>query len=493
MQGALRLRVLQYKDHALTLGAQGLIYAQGLILTPLLIRSVGPDGYGRYLLVYYVMTFLLSVMSMLIGYTAKRRLPSTGEHAARWKLYMPQLVIHLGGLALASSGIALLLAAFGIPDRFGMAPEVLVSATAGVLALGVFGQAVDYYRFTGRVSVFNGASAIQAYGFVIALLLVGRAGIKLEVSAVLGIQAAAVAATSVLLAVAALAELQPGPINIRRSELASDLRVGLPLVASLVASTILSVGDRYLIAGLISVTAVAHYGPAYALGSMILFIPNAVGVFLPARLASATDHGDADAVRRELGRAIGLYVTIALPFAVGATLLSDQLLAVYISKDAAQAARGVMPIVACGAGFYGVALILWNQLYVGGKTGVMLASTFAAGAVNIVMNIVLLSTYRSIFAAAAATFAGYAVAFLVTIRVVGIDWLDVRVRRTIVRSMAGTCSMAASVLLLYPQIASAQELGIAVATAVVVYGAASGAAGYALTRLPLYARSGKVA
>ncbi len=186
--------------------------------------------------------------------------------------------------------------------------------------------------------------------------------------------------------------------------------------------SILGGGDRYVIASLMSVTAIGYYSPAYALGSLIVFFPKVSGVVLPPLLSKAVDNERKEEAQVMVNYTIKGFLLIAIPFVIGSYIMSKQLLILFANAEVAKNAYLVTPIVAFGTLFYGMNIIFSNVLFVQMKTAVMFKASVIAAIVNLTLNFVLLYFFRNIIIAALTTLLSYFIVFVFIHRVVSTDW-----------------------------------------------------------------------
>lgn len=79
------------KDNIIVLIGQMLVYAQGIILMPIIIKSAGATVYGGYILITMIVSFLFGISSLGVGFKCRRYLPSAMDIESRRKLFYPQL------------------------------------------------------------------------------------------------------------------------------------------------------------------------------------------------------------------------------------------------------------------------------------------------------------------------------------------------------------------------------------------------------------------
>ena len=229
-----------------------------------------------------------------------------------------------------------------------------------------------------------------------------------------------------------------------RPSFVTDLRLGVPLVLTNMVDFVLAASDRYLIALYLSVTDVGYYVPGYVLGSVIIFLPKAIGTAFPQLLSRAIDRGDEAEGQTMLNYTVKIFLLLAIPFVFGCAVLGQPILALLANEQVAARARLVAPIVALGTLFYGLSQLLANALFVKLNTRAMFQVNLVAGLSNLAANVVLLYFFRSILVAALTTLAAYVMAFAWGYVVVGREWhIDYSVG-AVVKSIAASIAMTAA-------------------------------------------------
>lgn len=395
-----------------TLAAHMLVFAQGLVLTPIVIKVVGTESYGGYVLITTYLGVVVGVSSLGVGISAKRWLPSSEERARRAELFFPQftfqisMVLVLAALSMAAYELGRRTGGFSLPGF----SVWLIPAYLGTYVL--WGQPTDYFRYTHRTGIYNVATVIPCYLFILlALLIYYFVGILNPGSLIFSMTVA-----FLLVALPEWWKLY-GEIGIRfrlqkLSEIGAEIRLGFPIVLSYIVDMILAGGDRYIIAAMMSVRDVGKYAPAYALGSLVIVLPKVFGVVLPQYLSHCVDTGDVAGAKRILSGAVRVFLLVSIPFVVGSLVLGKAVLRLYANEEVAEAAWLVIPLVAIGSVFYGMVLITGNLLFVRLNTGSMFRINAAASVLNVVLNVVLLRLFPNVVMAALATLLSYLISYI---------------------------------------------------------------------------------
>jgi O-antigen/teichoic acid export membrane protein len=441
------------RDNAVVIGGHVLVYLKGIVLMPIIIKSVGVTTYGGFVLLTSILGIAFGLSSLGTGVTAKRFLPSAADMTARRELFYPQLSFNVVTVAVISLVFVLL----GPPlSTYVFKHEISFAAWVPPLylfSLFAYSQGVDYFRYTSRLHYMILVSLVFPY-FDIAFILIYlqvHGTISIDVLVVSTSVAALVAATAPFLAI--VSELGVRMSTYTPRALLADVKLGAPLVLNNILDFILAASDRYLIALYLSVTDVGYYVPGYVLGSLILFVPKAFGTAFPQLLARAVDHGNDSEARRMFEYTIKIFLLVAIPFVFGCLALGRPVLTLLANDQVAARGMVVAPIVALGTLFYGLSLLLSNVLFVRLKTHTIFHINVVAALSNLAANIVLLYAFRSIFVAAVTTLLSYLGAFVYAHVVVGREWPVEYGIRSVVKSIAASIIMAAVVFVVAARLA----------------------------------------
>lgn len=397
-----------------------LIYAKGIILLPILIKNMGASPYGGYVLLMTGMGFISGVSTLGVGFKFKRFMPSIEGTIEKRNLFYPQFFFQLisafvVSLLLVISSNFIKTTVFKGEVVFSMYPVAII-----LIAYVLYSVSTDFFRYTHRMNYFTIATTSQPY---LMILFIGTA-VYIFHKKTINFLLLAYLSTLILIAAPLLVkickEIGFRLPTFRIRSIVEDIRLGFPLVLSYVVDFILSGSDRYVIAILMSATAVGYYSPAYTLGSLVILFPKVFGVVLPPLLSRATDKGRENEVKILVDYSIKLFLLIAIPFIVGSYVLSKPLLELLANKEVANAAYLATPIIAMGILFYGLNLILSQILFVRLKTKIMFGINALAAILNLLLNIIFICIFRNILVAAITTLVSYFISFII---------LNVKVRK----------------------------------------------------------------
>jgi O-antigen/teichoic acid export membrane protein len=178
------------------------------------------------------------------------------------------------------------------------------------------------------------------------------------------------------------------------------LRFGLPIVPQGLASWVLNSSDRYLISIFLGTSFVGFYSPGYLLGNMIYIMSMPIAYILPALLSRYYDSNNLAKVEIILSYSLKYFLALAIPSAIGLSLLSKPILLVLTTPQIAMQGYIITPFAALSYLFLGVLSIMSNSLFLKKKTQISSSIWIIAAALNVAINIVVIPKWGIIGAAA---------------------------------------------------------------------------------------------
>lgn len=438
------------RNNFIVMIGQLLTYAKGIILIPLIIKTVGETIYGGYTLINTILGFVFGISSLGVGFTFMRYIPAAIEKKARQILYYPQFSIQLVSIGILS---LLLILFYPFISNIFIKDKLYFSAwliAPYLIFYYLFSQGTSYFRYTHRVHYYNYATIAYPYLHVALILLCYYCFDSLSIDLLF-----------VTLIIASI--LIGGPLFYMLikeigfkftfpavSKLIEDVRLGYPLVVANLVDIALSSSDRFIIAALISVTAVGYYAPAYTLGSLIIFIPKVSGVVLPPLICKLVDGDNKEDAQRMVNYTLKYFLLIAIPFIFGCVALAKPILTLLANREVAEQANMVTPVIALGMLFYGLNIILYNTLFVQLKTKALLKINFYNAVINIVLNICLLYLFKNIVFAAFAALISYFLVFIFVGKLLASTWVINISFSVILRSIIASLVMYAIIMFMTP-------------------------------------------
>jgi O-antigen/teichoic acid export membrane protein len=421
-----------------------LVYAQSVVLLPLVIKVAGLATYGTYNIVLSIMTVLFGVSSFGAGYRARRGLPSAPDGRTRGELFAPQLMFQFGSLIVLA---AIYVIARPFIDRTFLSGGDHYSFWAAFLYLfgfALFFQAGDYFRYGTSVNTYTLMTGAAPLLFVASVVAGWTAGMPISVDMLLGLQGLVYLICG--LVVGGLAVRDSGLVRIRLSArtLLDDMRIGHPLILNFLTDTLLAASDRYLIAFFLGVVAVGSYQPAYQLGALIIFLGRIGGVVLPKFLALHVDAGRKDSARNLLERVLTIQLIVGIPFVAGSAMMAKQILTVLANPQVSAQSALAVPFVAAGCLLYTLQMSYSQAAFVSGDTYIIFRTNFAAAILKFATTLLILAFIPVLWLCGVTTFAAYGLALIYTVALLGKTWRFRVERKMVLQSLTATALMVAT-------------------------------------------------
>jgi O-antigen/teichoic acid export membrane protein len=396
-----------------TLSGHILIFAQGLVLIPIILKASSTETLGLYVVLSSYLSIVHGFSSFGVGIKKKRYLPSADTNVEKANIFYPQFWFQLMSVSLISLIVVLILPYL---ETFFDAESMGFILPLYLLTLVFYSQTVDYFRYTHRVGIFNVVTVAQAYFFIIILVLIYWLNYdSINVSSILIYSIFSYVIVGVFCFLLIYREIGIQYVLPSKGCIKKEIKLGLPLVFSFFVDTMLSIGDRFVIASLMTLHYVGTYVPAYALGSLIMVFPKVLSVVLTPVLSQKSDKKDNVSVHKVLSGSIDIFLLISIPYVIGSLVLGENILRLYTNSEIAESSWMVIPIVALASIFYGLMTIKAIVIFVKLKTVSLLKISLISAILNILLNVILISLFNNIMMAAITTLISYIFGYFYTI------------------------------------------------------------------------------
>jgi O-antigen/teichoic acid export membrane protein len=385
-----------------------LIAFSGVILLPILTKTLSITSYGSWALIAATISLLPLVTSLGLRQAVIRFLAaSTDKHEIQEVFYSLAFVVFVA--ALVVSGPFFIFAHPIAASLFNndIAVALIFPLTVFFGCLNFF--IVDFFRAFQQAKTFSALLFLQTYVQVALVSLFVLLGYGLQ-GALIGLL---LEQLFLFFLTTCLILVQIGFAIPKFTRTREHLSFGLPLVPGDLSFWISNSSDRYLIGIFLGVAAVGYYTPAYTLGSMITLVSGATALLLPSVLAKYYDEGNKEDVRTIMTYSLKYYAGIAIPCAFAVSALSKSLLLLLTTPQIAANGYLVTPLVAAGALLIGAYTLFVQIVTLMKKTAVIGAVWVLCAALNFGANLVLIP-YFGIIGAALTTFFAFLLAFVIT-------------------------------------------------------------------------------
>jgi len=395
----------KFTKDVLVIGVTNILTSlSGVVLLPLLTKTLGAHDYGLWSQVSVTLGFAWVFINLGLPIAMMRFLPAkTDREEIREEFYSVLAVVFLMALVAAA---LLFVMAEPIASSFFDGAATIVRLTALIVIVSALNTlSLSFFRSflqMKKYSVFLITRVYVEIGVMAYLVLNGH-GLFSVILAMLIVRAI------LFLVLFFLIRAQIGLRIPHFSRIKEYIRYGLPTVVGMMSSSIVSSSDRYVISYFLGVSAVGVYSAGYGLGSVILMVSGVLGFVLPPTLAKLYDEGRMDEVKTHLSYSLKYLLALAIPFVFGATLLSKQVLTMFSTAEIASQGYFILPIIALSILFSGVYTVIGHVILLVKKTRIIAVAWGIAAALNLGLNI-LVVPHIGILGAAITTLIAYLLA-----------------------------------------------------------------------------------
>ncbi|MCU1282080.1 MAG: polysaccharide biosynthesis protein [bacterium] len=448
----------------------------GLVTFPLLTRVFSVADYGAMNLIAATVTISVALAKLGVQHSILRYYSEISSGKGRFT--MPQLVSTTFLGMVATGLIVVLLLVLGThyaPVRW-LGDEQLrpLFAIASLLILVqvVESGLVNFLRAEQRTTAFMkyqvAKKGITLAAIVVALLIVSRSLRAFYAANVLAETLAVGALAYVLFA--DRAQVRPSGAEFSRPLYKELVLLGIPMMVGYeMSSLVLSVGDRYVISGMIGEQPLGLYAAAYNLCVYVQQVAIAsIGQAIMPLYMQMWDQKGPEQTSSFVSSSLTRYMLFSAPVVAGLAAVGPELLPSLASEKYASAAV-ILPWVIAGMVVDGSNAMLGAGLFIHRKTKRIMSVVMSGAVLNIALNVVLVPRI-GILGSAIATLVSYAGTAL-GLGLAGRRLLPVKVRvGTLVRASLAALVMYLAVHRIFGGHRLA-TVGVRTVAGVLVYGA----------------------
>ena len=398
----------EYKLFAQRVGLVGIVNfivsLRGLILIPILTKTLGADAYGIWSIIIVTIS-LLSPLALMGLTTAMIRFLAAekDKRSIQEGFYSVIFIVFFIGSVL-SLAVFLLADSFAITILKDISAAPLIRIASVVIILQALDLAsLEFFRAFGRMKKYSGLMLLQTVaevGFVAYFVLSGFGLFGAVVSLLIS------RGITLLFGVSFVFK----EIGFRLPKfygLKGYLKFGLPLVPTALLGWITSSSDRYLIGFFSSSQMVGIYSAAYNIGAIVGFFGVPLQIILFPTISKLYEEGKDQEMKTYLAYSLKYFLLFTIPSIFGLCILSKQIVLIMTRPEFVAQGTQVLPIVAVGALFYGLygAIFAWI-LIVAKRTRLVFVLVSLSAAMNLVLNVIFIPDY-GIIAAAITTLIAY--------------------------------------------------------------------------------------
>jgi O-antigen/teichoic acid export membrane protein len=399
------------KDIVITGMTNVVIVLRGLVLLPLLSKTLGAYGYGIWAQVTVTLFLIACISTLNLPGSLARFLAAEKDREAIREGFFSVLIAGVGFSLLIALVLFMLSRTFAASLLHDPSAVNIAQLTALVVPfwametvyLGFFRA----FREMKRYSVLLISRNFIEMGLISYLVLSGY-GIF---GAVLSLLVARVVVDAFMLFIII------GRIGIkwpRFSRLRQFLNFGVPLIPGMLASWVTSSSDRYIIGILLGVTPVGIYAAGYSIGYVITYFTAPLAMVLLPTLSRLYDENRLEEVKTYLAYSLKYFLMLAIPSVFGLVALAKPLLNVLSTPEFVPEGSVVIPFIAVSYTLFGVYVIFSQVLILVNQTRILGISWGLAALLNLALNIIFVPKF-GVIAAAASTLLCYTLVAGVTV------------------------------------------------------------------------------
>jgi len=368
---------------------------------PLLVRTVGEAGFGRYALV--MATFLPSRKVLNLGlFEATKTYAAREDGNERERVITTSFALHLGSLLLGIPLIAVLITV--VTDG--------ALARALYLMLGAVVGEQLYYFGRGVLHAYKREALVEPLIPVRSLLLavvgLSLAAAGYGVPGVFAGFATGFLLTGLVSTALAFreADMYPSPNRLAVGSYAGPLvRFGVQSMALVLLLTSMYKVDVLLVSYFRTATETGHYRAALQVSEFMWVVSVAMELVMIQSTAALWERGAIEEITALLSRYLRYVVVATVLLVAGVFVLGEQFLTVYFGPPYEASVRPLRLLLPGVLGF-AVARVIWPVMQAGGHLRRLLVATGAAVVLNVVLNLALIPRI-GIVGAAVATSTAY--------------------------------------------------------------------------------------
>jgi O-antigen/teichoic acid export membrane protein len=426
--------------------------ASALITFPIMAHYLGTEGYGINAQVNTLISFLVPITSLGLGFGIVRTLAGNSDRA-----FVSSRIVSTLLVTLATSGVCAALVFIAAPQINSAfikvdGAETIVRWSAPLITLSSIEMLLkDYFRARLRIVAFSVIQIIQTILYVaaVAAILLSGHGLLLVIQVWVIIKA--VFDITYLTYLVRVKELTFDSPLIPRLELMGLIRYGVPIMIAGLGTWFTQVGDRWVIGYYLDASQVGVYNAVYTFASILSALGSPFWSPLYPLMAAAYNQNDSEKLKATCRLYMNLFCSIGIPAFLGLTVLSNELLT-RVGTNSFAANPMIFLLIAAAIFLDQVATHGYYLAYILNQTIFLRNLTLVTAGINLLLNLLLVPRI-GILGAALATFIAYVfldLIFIFRIRTYNLKISEVYDFGFLGKSLAAAGFMAAVILLLKP-------------------------------------------
>lgn len=373
-----------------------------LVSLPLIVRALGEESYGSYVLILGGVNLIIGVSNLGLGYGAMRKLPSSIGKVGRGKVFYPQFYANIL-IAVAIFCLVIILENFtplGIHlHQYGISMWLIAIY---LLIYPLYAQLDLLFKFSENFPYLNILHISLTSSFLLLLFLIFNSWTP-SVNDIFIAHVVSVLFSIGLLGYKGIQLVGFKFVLFTKSSFLFDVRHGIPIVMTTITQHVIAVSDRYVIGYHLPLESVAHYAVAATVASMLLFIPRVMAMVIQPHYSKLIDQNNLTQASILASKNTLAWLAIIVPGTIGAFLLGEIFLSLYISPEVGEKGGAILWVLFLGAGFFGIFILFSTILFSAYKTELLFRISVTAALLNVFLNLIFMYFFKDILIAAIAT------------------------------------------------------------------------------------------
>jgi len=383
---------------------------KGLILLPIIIKTLGASGYGIWVQVLVTLGLINPIADLTLSYTFVRFFAGVKDKKEIQEGFFSILIT----IFCWSSFIALILFSLASPIAnvlFNDANAIeIVKLTALIVPFSTINTPLLFFFRTYRqMKTFSALTLLQNFGEMAAIAYFVLSGFGVF-GAVISILIVRIFMDLVMLDII---RSQIGIKIPKFSNIQSYLKFGMPLIPSQLSSWIVNSSDRYIIVFFMGIASVGIYSAAYSIGSIITMFAAPLGFVLVPALSKSYDEGKIEEVKNLLAYSLKYLLMLAIPSAFGLSILAKPILQIMTTPEFVTHGCLIVPFVALSMVLFCIYGVVAQVIALVKKTRITGTVWVIAGLANLGLNIIFVPKI-GILGAAITTLIAFGIATAIT-------------------------------------------------------------------------------
>ena len=457
---------MSYKLFAQRVGLVGVtnlvISLRGLILIPILTKTLGADGYGIWSQIWATISLLAPFCTLGLSFAILRFLGPENDKQVIGKGLSAIFAITTSIAFVASSLMIVFSRHLAIAVFGGADAAFYVEISSFLILLAAIDQLlINYFTAFQQMKRYSSFLILQTMGEVILIAYLVLSGFGLSGAIISLLIVRLITFILGLLWVTSDVKFLTPDFSIVKSYLPYTL----PLLPTAICYWLINLGDRYVIGYFMGADAVGIYSASYGLGGLlVLFYAPLSSTLFPA-MVHCYENNKIQELKTHLKYSLKFFLMFAIPSFFGLSVLSKSLLVTLATSEFAEGGV-VVSIVALATLLFYCGSINTNVLHLFKETKKIGIVHMGSASINVIMNIILVPL-MGIVGAAIATLVTFAI-HLFVVSVISFKKMPYDVNfMFILKSFVSSIPMAFVVWKLNP--VGAVDILIAIGIAAAIY------------------------